>query len=47
MNDVMNPNVVGNQFDIFNYKNLGSVRAYADQQGVKWFGFAMWMFVAF
>lgn len=27
----------GNQFDIFNYKNLGSVRCYVDQQGAKWF----------
>lgn len=27
----------GTQFDIFNYKNLGSVRCYVDQQGMKWF----------
>lgn len=25
------------RFDIFNYKNLGSVRCYVDQQGMKWF----------
>ena len=27
----------GTQFDIFNYKNLGSVRCYVDQRGLKWF----------
>lgn len=27
----------GNQFDIFNYKNLGSVRCYVSQDGQKWF----------
>ena len=27
----------GNQFEIFDYKNLGSVRCYVDQQGGKWF----------
>ena len=26
-----------NPFEIFNYKNLGSVRCYIDQQGIKWF----------
>ena len=26
-----------NPFEIFNYKNLGSVRCYIDQRGVKWF----------
>lgn len=26
-----------NPFEIFNYKNLGSVRCYIDQQGTKWF----------
>lgn len=30
MNNIMNLNVVGNQFNIFDYKNLGSVRAYVD-----------------
>ena len=37
MNDIMNPNVVKDQFAIFDYKNLGSVRAYVDRQGEKWF----------
>lgn len=27
----------GTQFDIFNYKNLGSVRCYISQDGQKWF----------
>ena len=27
----------GTQFDIFNYKNLGSVRCYVSQDGQKWF----------
>lgn len=31
------PQVSNGKFDIFNYKNLGSVRCYIDQQGVKWF----------
>ena len=26
-----------NPFEIFNYKNLGSVRCYIDQFGMKWF----------
>lgn len=26
-----------NPFEIFDYKNLGSVRCYIDQFGIKWF----------
>ena len=38
----MNSNLVqntngNNPFEIFNYKNLGQVRCYIDQMGIKWF----------
>lgn len=38
MNNNLLQNINGNNpFEIFNYKNLGSVRCYIDQQGIKWF----------
>ena len=38
MNNSLPQNINGNNpFEIFNYKNLGSVRCYIDQRGVKWF----------
>ena len=37
MNANLPSNGNNNPFEIFNYKNLGSVRCYIDQMGVKWF----------
>lgn len=37
MNTNLPSNGNNNPFEIFNYKNLGSVRCYIDQMGVKWF----------
>ena len=37
MNTNLPSNGNNNPFEIFNYKNLGSVRCYVDQQGAKWF----------
>lgn len=38
MNNNLVQNINGNNpFEIFNYKNLGSVRCYIDQSGMKWF----------
>lgn len=37
MNTNLPSNEINNTFEIFNYKNLGSVRCYIDQFGEKWF----------
>ena len=37
MNTNLQLNGNNNPFEIFNYKNLGSVRCYMDQMGMKWF----------